>query len=277
MPGREAAGSELTMSRALFLVLVIVACRAPAPDVAPKSNRAEATIGDANRELARGRELDYESPMRSRSALQHRIRAFELYRESCLGGARSACMRATISKWSPQWKDLKSRLAEFCRSGDDVACRWHTWDTLGLKEFPRTLSIEELHRGCESWLLEECALLAKRATSVAELRFATETSCLVNTYQCEVAAESYLRDEPRDPRRAQYLLELSCQLPDEDACLRLVSGYRDGTFAESVFGRAAELHHYVCETRRRYADCSGGTDERCVAENQAFLANHHCE
>lgn len=180
-------------------------------------------------------------------------RAYATYKDVCLRGDRGACLRATPSNWND--KDLVARIEASCRVGDDLSCRYIAW----LHDKELELSETELHRGCAAGVYGECDRLNNSA-SVSERRYAAEASCTRgrDNLQCVFVAESYLQDEPRNPLRARYFLELACQSLDIDTCDRLAIAYQKGQLAEPVPGRGNELRRFVCQARR---------DETCSNAN----------
>ncbi len=230
--------------RSIVCIVLVVGCRPTTPPTTPTNEVALPSIHGGDAELARGLELDFRGPMKATDREKARPRAYLIYKDACLHGDRSACLRATPQHWDDE--DLVARIDTNCRGGDDLSCRYIAW--LGNKEL--VLSEAELHRGCAAGVYGECDRL-NDSPSVSERRFAAEASCTHggDNRQCVFAAESYLQDEPRNRSRARYLLELACQSFDSATCQRLAMSYQKGELPEPVPGRAVELQRFVCQIK----------------------------
>jgi len=228
-----------------LIVLLLAACRHAMPTgpvVAP--TRTEL----AERALEKSLELDYTAPIRPRSGPEARSAALQLYVSACLAGENAACIRATLG-YSYEYA-IKNHIRASCRSGDAISCRYLVWLKDRWDETYASLPVTELRRGCVAGLLAECERLAA-GPAVSERRLGAEMYCRLFHGYCLIAGESYLRDHPRDVARARDVLELGCQLLDEDACDRLVVAYQRGELREPVPGRGPDLHRFLCSTFQR--------------------------
>lgn len=233
--------------RAALLATILHACASSssAPPVSSVANTEPNGLAIARRELERTMVLTYEDPLRTRPRLEAFWRTFELYGVLCADGELSACLVATRHPPMGREDEIVVRIARNCRAGHAFSCRWVHEHSSENSELTR-LSNAELREGCLAGLDMECLALSD-SDALRDVRFAHDTDCIYNHHACEDAADSYLEQEPRDPDRARYLLEHSCQLGHLFGCLRLAIGYENGELAAPVPGRTAVVKAFLCK------------------------------
>lgn len=195
----------------------------------------------ANAAYLQSLELDYQRPLHDDSAPFQRGRVVDLFTRVCMSGVPAACLRAMTLNIDPA---VTAEITKYCANGDQISCRYLAYHSPS-EDDPRP-SVVDLRRGCEAGLFDECLALTNSESS-ADVRFGAEMNCLYVRQDCEVAARSYIDDEPRDRTRARFLLELGCQDGSFAMCYELEKLYRKRVLDEAVPGRARELHRYLCD------------------------------
>lgn len=237
---------------AAISTMAACAAKSAAPPLAVTNVEAD-SMEAAARLLAKSMEVSYEGPVKSRPMLQTLWRAHELYASLCLDGNANACL--TASRHPPFGIEdaIFKRIARNCTAGHTLSCRWnHTPDESQLE----TLSLAQLREGCVVGVDTDCLALAETG-SLRDARFGYDTACAYSHMYCDEAVDSYLKNKPRDPERARYLLELTCQRDDLFACHRLAYAYEQGELAEPTPGRRTIVKAFLCESFKKCGELTG--------------------
>lgn len=220
-----------------------VACGRPTSSMRSVHNdhAQQPTERSAQAEYIETLRLDYRNPMHRRARGRASSVDTDHFGIECLAGERAACIRSTSRL---QESDrVRKQIEANCQAGHMLSCRYMNYVESG--HVDPSLSASELRRGCTAGLVAECDVLSQ-SHDERDIRFGTELRCLYAQLDCKHAARSNIDGVPRDPSRAQYLLELGCQSVIFSDCLELVGAYRRHEIEEPYRGRADEVLRFMC-------------------------------